>query len=155
MASTSRKKINLKSCDGEILEIDEEVALESQTMKQMIENDCTDDTGNPLPIPNVTSKILEKVIEYCKKHVDTANSDERVRTWDAEFVKVDQDTLFDLILAANYLKIQGLLDLTCKAMSDMIKGKNLEEIRKIFRIKNNFTKEEEDEIRRENQWAFE
>ncbi|KAI4366294.1 hypothetical protein MLD38_022186 [Melastoma candidum] len=30
------------------------------------------------------------------------------------FVKVDQATLFDLILAANYFNIKGLLDLTCQ-----------------------------------------
>ncbi|MBO8589779.1 hypothetical protein INN88_14385, partial [Staphylococcus aureus] len=30
-----------------------------------------------------------------------------------------------------------------------------EEIRKNFSIKNDFTPEEEEEVRRENQWAFE
>ncbi|XP_058734528.1 SKP1-like protein 1A isoform X1 [Vicia villosa] len=159
MASTSAKKINLKSSDGEIFVIDEAVALESQTIKHMIEDDCADETG--IPLPNVTSKILAKVIEYCNKHVDAANSDGRsvdedeIKNWDAEFVKVDQKTLFDLILAANYLDIKSLLDLTCKTVADMIKGKTPEEIRKTFNIKNDFTKEEEEEIRRENQWAFE
>ncbi|XP_058734544.1 SKP1-like protein 1A isoform X1 [Vicia villosa] len=159
MASTSAKKINLKSSDGDIFVIDEAVALESQTIKHMIEDDCADETG--IPLPNVTSKILAKVIEYCNKHVDAANSDGRsvdedeIKNWDAEFVKVDQQTLFDLILAANYLDIKSLLDLTCKTVADMIKGKTPEEIRKTFNIKNDFTKEEEEEIRRENQWAFE
>ncbi|RYQ80728.1 hypothetical protein Ahy_Scaffold1g106941 isoform C [Arachis hypogaea] len=59
--------------------------------------------------------------------------------WDAEFVKVDQATLFDLILAANYLNIKSLLDLTCQTVADMIKGKTPEEIRKTFNIKNDFT----------------
>jgi S-phase kinase-associated protein 1 len=57
--------------------------------------------------------------------------------------------------AANYLNIKGLLDLTCQTVADMIKGKTPEEIRKTFSIKNDFTQEEEDEIRMENQWAFE
>ncbi|XP_058734542.1 SKP1-like protein 1A isoform X1 [Vicia villosa] len=159
MASTSANKINLKSSDGDIFVIDEAVALESQTIKHMIEDNCADETG--IPLPNVTSKILAKVIEYCNKHVDAANSDGRsvdedeIKNWDAEFVKVDQQTLFDLILAANYLDIKSLLDLTCKTVADMIKGKTPEEIRKTFNIKNDFTKEEEEEIRRENQWAFE
>jgi S-phase kinase-associated protein 1 len=34
--------------------------------------------------------------------------------WDADFCKVDQATLFELILAANFLDIKPLLDLTCK-----------------------------------------
>ncbi|PON53488.1 S-phase kinase-associated protein [Parasponia andersonii] len=155
--SSSSKKIVLRSSDGESFEVDEAVALQSQTIKHMIEDDCAD---NGIPLPNVTSKILAKVIEYCKKHVDSTNPDERVadddlKSWDAEFVKVDQATLFDLILAANYLNIKNLLDLTCQTVADMIKGKTPEEIRKTFNIKNDFTPEEEEEVRRENQWAFE
>ncbi|KAF6164039.1 hypothetical protein GIB67_028743 [Kingdonia uniflora] len=172
------KKITLNSSDGESFEVDQVVAEESQTIKHLIEDDCAD---NPVPLPNVTSKILAKVIEYCKKHVESPKSedkavDEELKTWDAEFVKVDQATLFDLILgfahnlkldiaihvnilgvkcAANYLNIKNLLDLTCQTVADMIKGKTPEEIRKTFNIKNDFTPEEEEEVRRENQWAFE
>ena len=57
--------------------------------------------------------------------------------------------------AANYLNIKSLLDLTCQTVADIIKGKTPEEIRKTFNIKNDFTPEEEEEVRRENQWAFE
>ncbi|KAK7252983.1 hypothetical protein RIF29_37329 [Crotalaria pallida] len=152
------KKITLRSSDGEVFEVEEAVAIESQTIKHMIEDDCA---ANGIPIPNVTGKILAKVIEYCKKHVDAAAASEdkptdvELKNWDTDFVKVDQATLFDLILAANYLNIKSLLDLTCQTVADMIKGKTPEEIRKTFNIKNDFTQEEEDEVRRENQWAFE
>nr|WAW38345.1 Skp1-like protein 1 [Persicaria minor] len=153
----SEKKITLKSSDGETFEVEESVAVESQTIKHMIEDECAD---NVIPLPNVTSKILAKVIEYCKKHVESPKTEDRtaedeLKSWDAEFVKVDQATLFDLILAANYLNIKSLLDLTCQTVADMIKGKTPEEIRKTFNIKNDFTPEEEEEVRRENQWAFE
>ncbi|OMO74521.1 SKP1 component [Corchorus capsularis] len=156
MASTS-KKIMLRSSDGETFEVEESVAVESQTIKHMIEDDCAD---TEIPLPNVTSKILSKVIEYCKKHVEAAadkekNSDDDLKTFDTDFLKVDQNTLFDLILAANYLNIKGLLDLTCQNVADMIKGKTPEEIRTTFNIKNDFTPEEEEEVKRENQWAFE
>ncbi|KAL5557502.1 hypothetical protein UlMin_039738 [Ulmus minor] len=155
--ASSLKKITLKSSDGESFEVEEAVALQSQTIKHMIEDDCAD---NGIPLPNVTSKILAKIIEYCKRHVEAGKPDERVaddelKAWDLEFVKVDQATLFDLILAANYLNIKNLLDLTCQTVADMIKGKTPEEIRKTFNIRNDFTAEEEDEVRRENQWAFE
>ena len=61
-----------------------------------------------VPLPNVSGKILAKVIEYCKKHVDAkgkdadkANEDE-LKSWDLEFVKVlDQSTLFELILVSH------------------------------------------------------
>jgi len=161
MAATteSKKMITLRSSDGEEFEIEENVAKESQTIKHMIEDDCAESV---IPLPNVNSKILSKVIEYSKKHVDSSSSksddktaDEELKAWDADFVKVDQATLFDLILAANYLNIKTLLDLTCQTVADMIKGKTPEEIRKTFNIKNDFTPEEEEEVRRENQWAFE
>ncbi|CAI8600992.1 unnamed protein product [Vicia faba] len=159
MASTSAKKINLKSRDGDIFEVDEAVALESQTLRHLIEDNCAD--GEGIPIPNVTSQILAKVIEYCKKHVEAANSEEKpaanddLKTWDAEFVKVDQQTLFDLILAANYLDIKSLLDLISQAIAQIVASKTVEETRKMFNIVNDFTKEEEEELRRENKWAFE
>ncbi|KAK1320092.1 SKP1-like protein 1A [Acorus calamus] len=158
-AAAATRKVTLKSSDGEVFEVEETVALESQTIKHMIEDDCAD---NGIPLPNVTSKILSKVIEYCKKHVEVApktgedrTQEEELKAWDVDFVKVDQGTLFDLILAANYLNIKSLLDLTCQTVADMIKGKTPEEIRKTFNIKNDFTPEEEEEVRRENQWAFE
>lgn len=102
---SSDRKIILKSSDGESFEVDEAVALESQTIRHMIEDDCAD---NGIPLPNVTSKILSKVVEYCKKHVDFSqakSSDDRtpeedLKAWDADFVKVDQATLFDLILVS-------------------------------------------------------
>lgn len=65
------------------------------------------------------------------------------------------DTVLETFQAANYLNIKSLLDLTCQTVADMLKGKTPEEIRKTFNIKNDFTPEEEEEVRRENAWAFE
>ncbi|KAG2607765.1 SKP1-like protein 1 [Panicum virgatum] len=76
-------------------------------------------------------------------------------SFDKAFVEVDKDTLYDLLLAANYLNVKALLDLCCQKVADMIRGKTPEEIRQAFGIKNDFSPEEEEEIRKENQWAFE
>ncbi|KAL3130526.1 SKP1-like protein 1A [Trebouxia sp. C0009 RCD-2024] len=153
-------KVKLRSSDQQMFEVEEDVAFQSLTVKNMSE-----DTGldAPIPLPNVSSKILAKVIEYCKYHVDAekkaddkpSKTEEEIKTWDTDFVKVDQSTLFELILAANYLNIKSLLDLTCLTVANMIKGKTPEEIRKTFNIVNDFTPEEEEEVRKENQWAFE
>ena len=60
-----------------------------------------------MPLPNVSAKILAKVMEYCKFHVAAkvkseddkpTKTEEEVSTWDKDFVKVDQATLFELIL---------------------------------------------------------
>ncbi|XVF67949.1 hypothetical protein PTKIN_Ptkin10aG0163100 [Pterospermum kingtungense] len=148
MASTP-KKLTLKSSDNEIFEVEEAVAMEVQLIKNMIEDvDCA---NNVIPLANVTGKILSKVIVYCKKHIE---SSEELESWDADFVNVDQNTLFDLILAANYLNIKGLLDLTCETVANMMKEKKPEEIRKTFNIINDYTPEQEAEIRKEHAWAF-
>jgi S-phase kinase-associated protein 1 len=44
---------------------------------------------------------------------------EVVSQWDAEFVDVDQELLFELILAANYMDIKPLLDLSCAKVSHL------------------------------------
>lgn len=54
--------------------------------------------------------------------------------------------LVTMLQAANYLDIKGLLDVTCKTVANMIKGKSPEEIRKTFNIKNDFTPAEEEQV---------
>ena len=76
-----------------------------------------------------------------------------IPAWDLEFMEVDQGTLFELIKAANYLDIKGLLDVTCKKVAGMIKDLPIEVVRKMFNITNDFTPEEEAQIRRENEWC--
>lgn len=162
--------LTLLSSDGVTFDVKESVAMESQTIKNMIDEGCT----GIIPLPNVSSKILALVNEYCSKHVlaraaagadgdapadatapTSKAADDELESFDAGFVKVDQTILFELILAANYLDIKGLLDLTCQAVADIIKEKTPEEIRKVFNIENDFSEEEEAAVRRENQWAFE
>ena len=78
---------------------------------------------------------------------------ELVGEWDANFVDdIEQVMLFELLLAANYMDIKSLLDLTCAKVASMIKGKTPEEIRKTFNIVNDFTPEEEARVRGENKY---
>ncbi|KAB2615036.1 SKP1-like protein 1A [Pyrus ussuriensis x Pyrus communis] len=135
-----------------MFEEEEAVAMESQTIKHIWEDGCT---GNTIPLPNVTSVIFAKVIEYCRKHREedkaiAADGENNFKEWDAEFMKINHNILYDLIMAANYLDIKGRLDMTCQTMADMIKGKTPEEIHKMFNIKNDFALEEEEKIHREN-----
>ncbi|KAF5202511.1 Skp1-related protein [Thalictrum thalictroides] len=147
-----KKVITLKTLDGYTFEVEEGVMLQSDAIKHMIEEGCAKDD---IPLHNVTGDVLDKVIDYCKKHYNKMSSDEeQLKKWDAEFIDVDQPTLYDLIMAADYLSVKGLLDLAVQKVADMIKGKMPEEIRNIFNIKNDFTPEEEAAIRSENIWAF-
>lgn len=58
-----------------------------------------------------------------------------------------------MILAANYLDAKGLLDVTCKTVANMIKGKTPKEVRTTFNITNDFTEAEEEAARKENEWC--
>jgi len=159
--------IKLQGSDGETFKVNVQVAKCSLTIKTMLDDlgmeaDSDDDM---IPLPNVTANILTKVISWATHHKDDApaveddeNKEKRtddISSWDAEFLKVDQGTLFELILAANYLDIKGLLDVTCKTVANMIKGKTPEDIRKTFNIKNDFTTAEEEQVRKENEWCEE
>ena len=160
-------QVTLLSQEGQEFQVTVKVAKMSETVRNLIEDAGID---NPIPVPNVEGHVLAKVLEYCKYHTENPTlvsaeeednkEDEPQRTddiigWDLEFTKVDQSTLFELILAANYLDIKELLDLTCKTVANMIKGKTPEEIRKTFNIKNDFTPEEEEQVRKENEWCEE
>lgn len=58
------------------------------------------------------------------------------------------------MLGANYLDIKGLLEVTIKTIANMLKAcKDHEQIRSTFGIKNDFTPEEEAQIRKENEWC--
>eukprot|EP00117_Sycon_ciliatum_P012790 scpid108209/ scgid13723/ S-phase kinase-associated protein 1; Cyclin-A/CDK2-associated protein p19; Organ of Corti protein 2; Organ of Corti protein II; RNA polymerase II elongation factor-like protein; SIII; Transcription elongation factor B; p19A; p19skp1 &gt; S-phase kinase-associated protein 1; Cyclin-A/CDK2-associated protein p19; Organ of Corti protein 2; Organ of Corti protein II; S-phase kinase-associated protein 1A; p19A; p19skp1 &gt; S-phase kinase-associated protein 1; Cyclin-A/CDK2-a len=133
--------IKLQSSDGENFVIDVEIAKQSVTIKTMLEDlGMDEEEEESVPLPNVNAAILKKVIAWATYHKDDPpppeddeNKEKRtddISSWDADFLKVDQGTLFELILAANYLDIKGLLDVTCKTVANMIKGKTPEEIRK-------------------------
>ena len=165
MAELSGQTVKLTPSDApdDAVEVPVEVANQSVTIKNMLE-DFGGASDVPIPLHNVTSKILDLVVKYCKYHLEhpTPKSDDKddkktddIIPWDKDFCNVEQATLFELILAANYLDIKPLLDLTCKTVANMIKGKTPEEIRKTFNIKNDFTPEEEEKVRKENEWCEE
>ncbi|KAL7626640.1 E3 ubiquitin ligase complex SCF subunit scon-3 [Parahypoxylon ruwenzoriense] len=156
--------IRLQSNDNIKIDVEKAVAERSLLIKNMLDDLGPNAEGQTIPIPNVTEPVLRKVIEWCEHHRNDPpasnedESDSRKKTtdideWDQKFMQVDQEMLFEIILASNYLDIKALLDVGCKTVANMIKGKSPEEIRKTFNITNDFTPEEEEQIRRENEWA--
>jgi len=112
--------------------------------------DVDDTPSIPLTVP-VNLNGLVTVLEFCKFKRENA-SDEEIQNWIKNF---PQPTLFEIILAANALGFKSLLDLSCQCVANMIKGKSPEQIRQTFGIKNDFTPEEEEKVRRENEWCEE
>uniref|UniRef100_A0A0E0G4Y5 SKP1-like protein n=1 Tax=Oryza nivara TaxID=4536 RepID=A0A0E0G4Y5_ORYNI len=157
VAADGKKMILLVSSDGVKFELSEAAASLSKTLGNMIEDDCA--TNGAIPLANVAADILAKVVEYCNKHAAAAaakaSGEEELRRFDAEFVNIDRKKLFGLINAANFLNMPCLLELTCQRAADLIKDMMPEQVREVFGIENDFTPEEEAEVRNENAWAYE
>lgn len=109
------------SLENKIVDLELELASKSILLKNMIE-DLPDSLDTVIPINNISYDIMLKVIEYLK---DENNN---------KFFNINQDTLMLVILAANFLDINDLLEKSCKEMSNRIQGKTVEEIREIFDI---------------------
>ncbi len=142
----------LISSDNQVFNVPADICRQSVTIQNLCEDlNENNEQAVTIPLPNVDGPTLARVIEYCAHKTSTSGED---AAWDAEYVELPQTALFELVMAANYLDIAPLLDLACRAVAALIRGKTPEEIRKTFNITNDFTPEEEADVRRENGWAF-
>jgi len=138
------KQLKLNSKDGKAFPVERKHAFISNLIKTGLEND---DKADEFPVPGVTAPILEKVVEYMTHHKGTEPPiiEKPLRSkvmrdvcqdkWDAEFIDRIGETrqvLYDLILAANYMDIKGLLHLGCAKVASLIKGQPLEKIKEIL-----------------------
>ncbi|KAL6196810.1 hypothetical protein ACLB2K_032423 [Fragaria x ananassa] len=76
-----------------------------------------------MPLPNVESWELEKVIEYCSKYLELKNKED--------------------------------FDRKLEAVADHIKNKDVEYVRELFEVENDFTEEEYEAAKAEAPWAHE
>lgn len=161
-------QLKLKTSDDKVFEVDRELAKKSVTISHLLE-DLDEADEVPIPIPNVKSDIMQMIVTWLQAHKNdvplTEEQQEERRAhefaeWDAKFFDLklengnpDLATLFNLILAANFLDIQQLLIDSCKSVALLIRGKDCAEIRKLFGIHREFTKEEMDAVKKEHPWC--
>jgi S-phase kinase-associated protein 1 len=144
--------IPLPNVNGETLSSCVEYCKEYLTRNQKdvspVETNTADDTSSS----DAKMKEVEEEEEEVKKSkTDTCE----LTDWEKTFFKdFENDKLFDFILASNYLDVKPALEAACKVVANKIKGKTPEEIRKEFDIENDFTPEEEEQIRKENEWIL-
>lgn len=150
-----------KDVKGDILE-------QCKLIQEMLGEPDDDDNGEQqeIPLPNLTGDVFEKVLTYMNHHVDNPakpiekplKSDKMAEVledpFDVEFIKdtpLEMD--FRLLLAANYLNIDGLLDLMCGKVASRLKGLTPEQIHEKYGIVTTLTKEEEAQLLREAEWV--
>ena len=159
----SGEKVKLTTMDGEVVEVDREIACKSILVKGIVDDSGIEDE---IPLASVKKPILDKVIEYCtyinentppeiEKPLRSNNLNDVVNEWYANFVDLEQEVLFELILASNFMDIKSLLELACAKVASLVKGMTIPETRQFFNIENDFTPEEEAQIMDENRWAEE
>mmetsp|Transcript_30122 Transcript_30122/g.69074 ORF Transcript_30122/g.69074 Transcript_30122/m.69074 type:complete len:106 (-) Transcript_30122:374-691(-) len=101
-----------------------------------------------IPLPLVTGDILKMVVDFLEQYekepmteiekpLKSSDMGDLVQKWYADFLdpkRIDQKTLFEVILAANYMNVEPLLDLGCMTVASMMRGKTAEDIRETFGI---------------------
>jgi S-phase kinase-associated protein 1 len=121
--------------------------------------DPTDEETIEIPFDNVDPKMLKKIIEFCEHHVAEPMSvieqplksttlSEVVQPYYADFVTVDDYTLKDMLMAANFMDIKPLLELGCAAVARLVLLENPSSPAEIRRV---FDMETEDDRAREAQ----
>ncbi|KAF4700608.1 suppressor of kinetochore protein mutant, variant 2, partial [Perkinsus olseni] len=91
--------VKLSSSQGEVFDVPTNVACMSNLIQNMVEDGGVDEE---IPLPNVKTAILAKVIEYCKHHENnppdeiskplksTNLAECGVSDWDCEYVNIEQ-----------------------------------------------------------------
>jgi S-phase kinase-associated protein 1 len=155
-------EVRVITAEGKEWRVFQNVLQMNETLKQLIEDAGVE---NPIPLPNITGPIFADLIAYCSYHAanpavvdeekDVLPFEKEMCPFDAEFIKVPNETIFARIKAANYLDNQPLLELCCRALALQMKGKTSAQVRAHFNIKNDYTPEEEEKIMAENTWLRE
>ena len=155
------KEIKLRTDDGKVVELSKKAAERSEILKGMIE-DYPDESE--LQVKNIKGDALIKIKEYLEHYEETEPKEvpkplksndfkECVDEWDYNFIgKIDDnDTLENLILAANFLNIKPLLILLAAKIASKIKGVNTQTIRNIFGI-NELNNEEKKQFKEDKEY---
>jgi S-phase kinase-associated protein 1 len=147
------------------VEITRKAACLSELIKSMLQDDDDPNEVPEIPLLEVSKDILDKVVLFLNKHRDdpmkdipkpihTSDLSELVSEWDVQYIDLEQEQLFKVILAANYLDIPPLLDLGITKFCCMIKDKGVDEIKEMLNIEKDITPEEERLVREKNDWIF-
>ncbi|MCJ1245956.1 hypothetical protein MMC30_003160 [Trapelia coarctata] len=157
--------MKLLSCDNVAVTVNKEAVIRfSGLVRNLVEDlEEEEDLNEGILIKNINGTDLSKILDWCEHHqADPASQEtnepngpkrKEIGDWDRKFFEVPQETLFGIILGANFLDMTELLDMGCQTVADMIKGKSSEEIRSLFNLVDDLTPEEKEQIRTENEWA--
>ena len=142
--------INLVSSDGVTFSVPVRVTKLSKFVSAMTSEDFVDSDDEhmeDIPILRVRSQVLSIIVDFMNhynidpmetinKPLVSNNIGDVVQHWYAVFIeRLDEDMLFDLVNAANYMHIQPLLELACAGVALSINCKTTTEVNETFHLK--------------------
>ena len=162
------------------VDILESVAMQSKVLKEMLDN-CSPvmAEGNSIveeevPLPTIHSeqlKIIARliktfpsftltkllVIRWMVDHCDDLQENEgclcnTLDEKDTYLNNLEEDVFFELMLAANFLDVPGLLDALAKVVAVKLERKTAAQIRQEFGIEDDLAREEVEAIQEEEEW---
>jgi len=166
--------VKIVTNDDKEFVVESKVANSFRVIHDMLETLRAGDDGDeaaikdadvPVKLNNVRGEIMKELIAWVDHHKDdpdTSDEEEQYRDrrtddipqWDKDFVaKWDKSTLYEVLQACNYLDLRPLLEICCKTIANMIKGKSVEQVRDILGLVSDYTAEEEEQLKKENAWA--
>lgn len=164
------KKVTLIAFDGEEgaktetpFSINISLLKESATLTNMLADAGGDNVDLPIPLDSITAKVMGQVIQYLEHIAENQTEkvdksvlkDKELNEWEKKFCDMPFPEMTQLILAANFLDIKHLLDITCKSIADQMRGLTPEQIREKFGIENDFSDSELEEVKKQNSWLEE
>lgn len=145
--------VQLMTHDRQTYEVGEEVWGECTTLKNLLED--IDEHDQVLPLPNVASADLIRIIDFYKERVNADQDTHSIKVWEIDYVaQFTPVEMCGLMVAANYLAAEKCLAALARGVAASIQGKKPEEIRLLLNITNDFTPEEEETVKKETAWAF-
>lgn len=147
--------LHLKCSDGKSVDLPRKGAKFSDLLQSVTEDKHADEVD----LPHLDSRVVTKIVEYMVHHIDqpprtvegplkSNQLSSLFGVFDAEFAdSLDQQMLFQVLLAANYMAVKPLVTLLCAKIATMMANKTPHNIRRTFGIRD-FTPSERIEVQK-------
>ena len=137
----------LQSSDGVIFSVDAATVKQMVTIQTMIDHE-DEDSDEVTPVPTVKGKVLEKIIQWTEYHKTDHEKTEKI-AWYIQYFKIKLKKKFEIIIAADYLEVENLVNESCRNVLinhewEIIEdaARNLHDLKlKIIPLLKNFEKE--------------
>lgn len=162
------KTATLISNENDSFEVSFEKVFASAMVKSVIDPEygddlCEEEEDTQVPLPMISTPILRKIVDYMNHYglnlpqivtpLRFKDMAKNVGEWECNFLDMERDELMELLRAADYMDMGGLILLCSAKLANNIMGMSTEEMREYLGIVNDFTPEEEVELKKELEWT--